>query len=133
MDARDLVRSVFAAIDAQDATALEQLIHPDAVLEMAMARGKEVRGRDAVMSVLRDAWQRVHELTIDELHALSPKAAIAGGHSRFPLEGGGFADDHVVWLCEYEDGMLVRQRLFRTVAEARSCWESDQAVSQSSS
>ena len=118
----DLARAVFEAIDRRDVAALETLIHPDAVLEMAMARGEVVRGRRRVLATLRQAWKRVHALSISELHELSDDAVIVVGRSRHPLPGGGHADVGVVWLCEYRDGMLWRQRLATTVEEARATW-----------
>jgi ketosteroid isomerase-like protein len=120
--ADELVQSVWAAIERQDAAALHELIHPQAVLEMAMARGESVRGRAAVLATLRDAWQRVHSLSIGGLHPLSDEAVIVEGRSRYPLEGGGFADAGLVWLCEFRDGMLCRQRLFSSVEDARAAW-----------
>lgn len=118
----DLARAVFAAIERRDVAALEELIHPDAVLEMAMARGEVVRGRRRVLAALRQAWKRVHALSISELHELSGDAVIIVGRSRHPLPGGGHADMGVVWLCEYREGMLWRQRLAATVEEARTIW-----------
>lgn len=120
----ELAREVFGAIDGEDAATLHDLIHPDAQLEMAMARGELVNGRDAVLTMLRAAWKRVHSLSISELHQLSADAVIIEGRSRYPLEGGGFADAGLVWLCEYRGGMLWRQRLFNSVNDARTAWES---------
>jgi hypothetical protein len=121
-EADQLVRTVWAAIDRRDAAALHDLIHPEAALEMAMARGESVRGRDDVLATLREAWERVHSLRIGQLHALSVDAVIVEGRSRYPLEGGGFADTGLVWLCEFRNGMLWRQRLFSSVQDARTAW-----------
>ena len=115
----ELARAVFEAIDRRDRDALESLIHPEARLEMAMARGKLVEGRVAVLAALRAAWRRVQNVWIDELHPVSDDAVIIVGRSRHPIRGGGFADSPYVWLCEYRDGMLWRQRLFGSIEDAR--------------
>jgi ketosteroid isomerase-like protein len=124
----ELARAVFQAIDEQDEDLLEQLIHPDAVLEMAMARGDLVQGRSAVLETLRSAWQSIHTLRIDELHPVSDEAVIIVGRSRYPTSGGGFADSGLVWLCEYRDGMLWRQRLFTRLDDARAAVAASTAV-----
>lgn len=120
--AEQLIRSVWSAIDRQDASALHDLIDPEAMLEMAMARGEAIRGRDAVLATLAEAWRHVHSLSIAELHPLTDDAVIVEGRSRYPVETGGFADTGLVWLCEFRDGMLRRQRLFSSLADARAGW-----------
>ena len=119
-DPSDLARAVFDAIGRQDEPAVCSLVHPDARLEMAMAFGEPIEGRDAVVEILKLAWQRVHSLSIDELHAVDDSSVIVVGRSRYPMPGGGFADSGLVWLCEYEDGMIIRQRLFTRLEDAKA-------------
>jgi ketosteroid isomerase-like protein len=113
-----LARRIFDAIDRHDRAELEERIHPEATLEMAMARGELIQGRQNVLRVLEEAWQRVHDLSIQELHPLSDDAVVVVGRSRYPTKSGGFADSACVWLCEYRNGMLWRQRIFRSLDEA---------------
>jgi hypothetical protein len=115
----DLAEAIFVAIDEQDEAAVRALTHPDARLEMAMAGGDTIEGRDAVVEILKLAWEGVHSLRIDELHPVDDKSVIIVGRSRYPTPGGGFADSGLVWLCEYEDGMIIRQRLFNTLSDAQ--------------
>ncbi len=113
-----LIRELWAAIAAQDADAVEPLIHPDARLEMAMARGRLTEGRADVMEALREAWTDVHSITINGIHEVSTRVVVVDGRSRHPTPMGGFADTGVVWRCEFRDGMLWRQSLHVSVAEA---------------
>jgi hypothetical protein len=121
--ATDLVRQLWAAIDAQDATAVEPLIHPEARLEMAMARGESVEGREAAMATLRAAWSQVHSLRLDSVEQLDDDVVLVLGRSRYALPNGGFADSGFAWLCEWQDGMLQRQRLFSSADDARAAWQ----------
>lgn len=120
-----LARTLFAAIEARDRDTVASLVHPDAELEMAMAKGQAIRGREAVLATLEAAWKRVHSLRIDEAEELSPSTVLLAGRSRYPLEHGGFADTGVYWLCTYRDGMLWRQRVFASEDEARRAWEAE--------
>jgi hypothetical protein len=117
-DPSELTQAIFAAINAHDAAALETLVHPDAKLELAIREGKLVEGRDAILAAWESVRQGVYDLRADELHPVSDEAVIVVGRLRHPISGG-FADSACVWLCEYRDGMLYRQRLFRELAEAR--------------
>jgi hypothetical protein len=121
--ATDLVRQLWAAIDAQDPAAVEPLIHPQAKLEMAMARGKAVEGREAAMATLRSAWRQVHTLRLDSVEQLDDEVVLVLGRSRYALPNGGFADSGFAWLCEWQDGMLHRQRLFASADDARAAWQ----------
>ena len=86
-----------------------------------MAFGEPIEGRDAVVEILKLAWQRVHSLSIDELHAVDDSSVIVMPSSfRYPMPGGGFAHSGLVWLCEYEDGMIIRQRLFTRLEDAKA-------------
>jgi ketosteroid isomerase-like protein len=114
----DLARAIFAAIDRHDEAAVMSLTHPDARLEMAMATGQLIEGREAVVEILKLAWERDHRLQIDELVPLDDHSVIIVGRSRYPRPNGGFGDSPLVWLCEYKDGMIVRQRLFNSLADA---------------
>jgi ketosteroid isomerase-like protein len=118
-----LAHALFAAIEARDRDAVARLVHPTAELEMAMARGQTVRGREAVLATLEAAWARVHSLRIDEAEVLSPMTVLLCGRSRHPIEPGGFADTGVFWLCTYRDGLLWRQRVFENVDDARAAWD----------
>lgn len=118
MDPAQLARRVFNAIDRRDREALGGLIHPEASLEMAMARGDLVQGRASVLAALESGWQEVHSLSIRQLRPVSETTVIIVGRSRHPSPMGGHADSACVWLCEYRDGMLWRQRLFSDIDEA---------------
>jgi hypothetical protein len=120
--AKDLMRELWLAIDRRDAAAAELLIHPDARLEMAMAQGRAIEGRDAIMAALRAAWSKVYRLRVDALIELAEDTVTVEGRSRHALPAGGFADSGYTWLCEWRDGMLWRQRLFSTAEEARAAW-----------
>jgi ketosteroid isomerase-like protein len=110
--------AIFAAIDRRDEAAVRSLTHPDARLEMAMAGGDTIEGRDAVIEILKLAWERVHSLRIDALRPVDDRSVIVVGRSRYPRRAGGFAESRLDWLCEYEDGMIIRQRLFDRLADA---------------
>ena len=71
-----------------------------------------------MLGVLEEAWQRVHDVSIEELHPVSDDAVVIVGRSRYPTRNGGFADSGCIWLCEYRDEMLWRQRIFRSLDEA---------------
>jgi len=114
----ELAEAIFAAIDRRDEAAVRGLTHPDARLEMAMAGGETIQGRDAVVEILKLAWEQVHSLRIDALRPLDERSVIVVGRCRYPKHAGGFAESRLVWLCEYEDGMIIRQRLFDRLADA---------------
>lgn len=122
LPADQLIVSVWAAIDRRDPVALQDLIHPEAALEMAMARGRSIHGRDEVLATLAGAWQSVYSLSVGEVHPLTDDAVIVEGRSRYPVEAGGFADVGLVWLCEFRDGLLWHQRLFTSLADAEAAW-----------
>ena len=117
-DPSQLSWSVFGAINGHDFLRLKSLIHPDARLQMTIADRQLVEGRTAIIDALKGNWPAVQELQIDELHPLSEHAVIIVGRSRLPTEPG-LQASRCVWLCEYRENMLWRQRIFHTLAEAR--------------
>jgi hypothetical protein len=117
-DPSQLSRALFAAINGHDFMRLKSLLHPDAQLQMAIADRQVVEGRAAILAALKASWPAVHDLQIDELHPLSEHAVIIVGRSRLPTDPG-LQASRCVWLCEYRENMLWRQRLFYTLAEAR--------------
>ena len=53
------------------------------------------------------------------------RACIVEGRLRYPREGGGIADSHVVWLMTFNDGLLYRSRFFHNRSDAYRAYQED--------
>lgn len=115
-----LLAAFAAAYERRDFARLAALIHPDGCLVTRARGGGVVRGREAWIEHLRALELSVYEVTIARRHVLDDSAVVEEGRMRYPLEHGGFADEAVAWLLEFEDGMLHRATPYRHVDEARA-------------
>jgi hypothetical protein len=123
-DATTALKTVLAAVteayEGGDVDRLAGLLHPDGLLVTRAHGGAIVSGRDAWIEHLRTLENSVYAVTISRRHLVDAGAAILEGRVRYPLEQGGFADEAVAWLLEFEDGLLWRATPYRDVDDARA-------------
>jgi ketosteroid isomerase-like protein len=123
VNAEEVVEELSRVFATRDWRAMRALYHPEAFI-FTVTGGPTPLAADEIIEELERASQDfVYLVTGSQPMALDEHAAIVTGRIRRRMPEGGIADAAHVWLLTVREGLIYRQGVYRTQAEAAEAYE----------
>jgi ketosteroid isomerase-like protein len=125
----DSLRAVWEAWSRGSVRDILTLLHPDVVWDSTVV-DSNFRGHDGVSSWLEALTREWKSLTVTfgSVEDAGPDVVLARGTAvGFDYSGGQRFDRALTWVVEFEDGLIVRWRVFTDDAEAQDYLASREA------
>jgi hypothetical protein len=123
VDAADVVAELSRVFATRDWQAMRALYHPAALI-LTVTGGPVPLPADAVVAELERASQDlIYSVTGSDPSAIDENAVVITGRMRRRMPQGGFEDAAHVWLLTVRDGLIYRQGVYHSPAEARAAYE----------